>query len=115
MISARGKVRLSDALQALDTIQGYLAGRSYDDYLEIQMLRNPVERQMEIAGEALTVFRRLEPEVARSIDDLAQAIGFRNILAHEYGSVDDQIVWQVATFHAPRLRQAVAAMLASSG
>ena len=106
-------VRLTDALEALDTIEGFLAGKTYDDYLASKLLRSGVERQMEITGEALAVFRRLEPALSVTIGDLTHAIKFRNILAHEYGSVDDEIVWQVATFHAPELRRCIAAMLAS--
>ncbi len=82
--------------------------------MESKLLRSGVERQLEIAGEALAVFRRLEPELSMSADDLTQAIGFRNILAHEYGSVDDEIVWQVATFYAPQLHQTIAGMLADN-
>jgi uncharacterized protein with HEPN domain len=53
-----------------------------------------VERQFEIIGEALAAFRRAAPERAGAIPELARIVNFRNVLAHEYGDVDDPLVWK---------------------
>jgi uncharacterized protein with HEPN domain len=61
-----------------------------------------VERRVEIIGEAARrvscAFRDAHPEIPwRSV------IGQRHALAHDYGEIDDQRVWRVATIHIPDL------------
>lgn len=33
-----------------------------------------------------------------------EIIGLRNIIAHEYGDVDDEVLWEIATIDVPKLR-----------
>lgn len=66
------------------------------------MLRSAVERQVEIIGEAACgisdTFKVDHPQIPwRPI--MAQ----RHRLAHEYGEIDDALIWAVATIHVPRL------------
>lgn len=75
------------------------------------MLRAAVERKLEIVGEALTVFPRLDPVTAATIAELPLAIRMRSSLAHDYGAVDDQIVWDVATVHGPILHTVLTRLL----
>lgn len=35
--------------------------------------------------------------MAARIDDLGRIVAFRNILVHGYATVDDRLVWDVAT------------------
>jgi uncharacterized protein YutE (UPF0331/DUF86 family) len=35
----------------------------------------------------------VDTELAERVPDLAQIVGFRNILVHGYASVDDEQVW----------------------
>lgn len=61
------------------------------------MLRSAVERQFEIIGESLNRLDRIDPSVAERIDDLPRIVAFRNVLIHGYATIDDRIVWEVAT------------------
>jgi uncharacterized protein with HEPN domain len=66
------------------------------------MLRGAVERHLEIIGEAANRlsrgFRAAHPEIPwRGI------IGQRNVLSHEYGDVDDIMIWKVVTDRIPEL------------
>ena len=54
MISNQAASLLWDARCAAERIIRFTAGRSYDDYLDDDMLRAAVERQFEIIGEALS-------------------------------------------------------------
>jgi uncharacterized protein with HEPN domain len=67
------------------------------------MLRAAVERQFEIIGEALSNLRRVAPEQAADIPNLAQIIAFRNVLIHAYANVDDRLVWGVVERDLPLL------------
>ncbi|WP_256367030.1 DUF86 domain-containing protein [Acidisphaera sp. L21] len=108
----RSVVLLWDAARALDKVARFVAGRTLDDYLEDEAIQSAVERQLEITGEALSVLRRTDPEGAAVVPNLHRAVGFRNILAHDYSSVDQDIIWIVATYYGPELRLAIGAILA---
>ncbi len=86
-----------DALQAVRALRQFTQGASEEDYLSNLMLSSAVERQIEILGEALNRVRRADPQAADQIPDIHRIIGMRNIIAHEYGSVDDRLVWAAAT------------------
>ena len=69
------------------------------------------ERKLEIVGEALNRLSREEPELAARIPDIGRIVGFRNVLAHGYDVVDDEIVRDAITIDLPELTTAVEAML----
>lgn len=71
------------------------------------MLCAAVERQFEIIGEALVQLRRRAPDVAASIPELPQIIGFRNVLAYNYDGVDYKEVWDTVVNDLPRLHDVV--------
>lgn len=100
-----------DAIEAAERLQQFVAGRSRQDYLQDAMLRAAVERQFGIIGEALGVLRRTAPEVARAIEALPRAVGFRNQLIHGYATTSDSEVWGIVeTRVAPLLAELRAAL-----
>jgi uncharacterized protein YutE (UPF0331/DUF86 family) len=75
------------------------------------LLRSGVERQLEIAGEALNRLSRVDADLAARIPELASIVGFRNVLVHGYADVDDiKVVDQLG--HRADLRAFVSAMTA---
>ncbi len=86
-----------DARRAAELIRSFVEGRTWPDYVDDPMLQSAVERQFEIIGEALNRLARVDPDVAEGIDDLARIVAFRNVLIHGYATIDDAIVWEVAT------------------
>jgi uncharacterized protein with HEPN domain len=62
-------------------------------------------------GEALNRLSREEPELAERTPDVARIVGFRNVLAHGYDVVDDEVVWDAVTTDLPELATRVEAML----
>lgn len=75
------------------------------------MLRSAVERQFEIIGESLNRLDRVDPSVAEQIDDLPRIVAFRNVLIHGYATIDDRIVWEVATERLAPLIELVTGLL----
>lgn len=101
---------LRDMLDACDRVSRFVAGKSIDEYRSDDLLRSAVERQIEIVGEAARrvsdTFREKHPEIAwRPI------IAQRHILAHEYGEIEHDLIWRVATKHIPELRTALLKLL----
>ncbi len=97
---------LLDMPTAARAVSAFVAGRTWEDYGASLMLRSAVERQVEIIGEAARgisdTFKATHPEIPwRPI--MAQ----RHRLAHEYGEIDDALIWAVATVHVPRLIELV--------
>ncbi|MHB1510127.1 MAG: HepT-like ribonuclease domain-containing protein [Acidimicrobiales bacterium] len=88
---------LWDARHAADSIRVFVEGRSWEDYVTDAMLSSAVERQFEIIGEALNQLSRDDPETAAQIPELARIVAFRNLLIHGYATVDDALVWSLAT------------------
>lgn len=100
-----------DALQAVRALRRFTQGVSEEKYLSDLMLSSAVERQIEILGEALNRVRKSDQQAADQIPDIHRIIGMRNIIAHEYGSVDGQLVWVAATTRIVVLETILAEML----
>src|SRR5687768_627827 len=93
---------LLDMLTAAQAVVSFVAGRTFQQYETDLMFRSAVERQIEIIGEAARglsdTFKAAHPEIPwRPI--MAQ----RHRLAHEYGEIDNGLIWRVATVHVPEL------------
>ena len=43
------------------------------------------------------------PELAAEIADLPRIVAFRNVLIHGYATIDDRLVWEIATERTARL------------
>ncbi len=93
---------LLDMLMHARGIMSAIAGKTLDDYLSDENLRLAVERRIEIIGEAA---RRVSPEFRAAHPEVPWRglIGQRNVLIHEYGEIQDDIVWNVATVSVPEL------------
>lgn len=106
---------LWDVRQATDSIAAFVQGRSFTDNAADLMLRSAVERQFEIAGEALNRLSQEAPEVATRLPDLRRAIAMRNALIHGYLEVDNATVRQTILEDLPALREQVQALLVELG
>ena len=103
---------LADALDAARSIERFRRDLDLDGFRADELVRAAVERKLEIVGEALNRLSREEPDLAERIPDIGRIVGFRNVLAHGYDVVDDEIVWDAITIDLPELTTRVEAMLA---
>jgi uncharacterized protein with HEPN domain len=95
---------LFDALEASQAIQRFLKRKDFEDYSHDLMLSSAVERQFEILGEALKRIRDKDQEfLESSITGWRGAISFRNILAHGYDHLDNEIIWGIIEDDLPLL------------
>jgi uncharacterized protein with HEPN domain len=94
---------LWDACQAVERAVEFVAGRTWQEYETDALLRSAVERQFEIVGEALNKLHHADPGLAAEIGDLPRIVAFRNVLIHGYATIDDRLVWEIATERAERL------------
>ncbi len=68
-------------------------GVSLEDYRSTRAVRSAVEREFIIIGEALRRVRSLDETLFSSISNSRAIVDFRNLLAHDYGAVDDDAVF----------------------
>jgi uncharacterized protein with HEPN domain/predicted nucleotidyltransferase len=94
--NVRNSSALLDIVQAINRIQRFTANLGFEDYIENELVRNAVERNCEIIGEAVRritpEFREAHPEV-----DWSGAVGLRNIMIHQYDRVDNETIWRIVT------------------
>jgi uncharacterized protein with HEPN domain len=98
----RDDAYLLDILKACEKIVRYADGKSFDEYAADEVLRDAVERNIEIIGEAA---RKISNEFKQEHTEIPwrKIIAQRNVLIHEYGTVDDREIWEVVTVHVPVL------------
>lgn len=103
----RTKKLLADIATAATSIQSFVGAATLAEYSGNRLLRSAVERQFEILGEALRRLEAVDPATAARINEYRRIIAFRNILAHGYDSIDDNIVWQAIQEKIPILQTEV--------
>ena len=94
------------AMEAVDM----LAGVSLQQFRENLIVMRAVERSLEIIGEAA---RRLTPDYAAAHPEVPwkQIVGQRNILAHEYGQIDHEVLFRTVRDDLPGLIEQLEALL----
>ena len=108
--SERDAAYLWDMLQACRELTEFTADTELEDFIADRKLCLAVERCLEIIGEAAG---RVTPEFQDREPSIAwrQIKGMRNILAHEYGQIDYEVVHSTVLDDIPRLVAALEAVL----
>ncbi len=83
---------------------------SYKDFVHDDLHFDAVVRNLEIIGEAV---KNLTEEIQQKHPDVKcrKIAGFRDIVAHNYFGVSDEIVWDVVEQEIPTLLEQVTAIL----
>ncbi len=83
-----------DMTQAIQRIQIFTDSLTFDEYLKDIRTISAVERQFEVLGEAA---RRVSIEFQQAHCDIdwQRIIGLRNIIAHRYDEVRQEILWTI--------------------
>ncbi|MCL4474217.1 MAG: DUF86 domain-containing protein [Actinobacteria bacterium] len=96
----RDAAYLWDMVEAAKEVSEMVSGVSLTDFLENRVLRRATERSIEIIGEAAArvsgPFKETHPQIS-----WRQIIGQRNIIVHEYGQIDYEMLFQTAVKDIP--------------
>jgi uncharacterized protein with HEPN domain len=95
---------LCDIIDACDSIASILAGISIESYVTTREKRSAVEREFIVIGEAVSMLAKFWPDRLRLLSDGRKVIWFRNILTHNYASVDHETVYETTLQDVPKLR-----------
>ncbi|MEE9295433.1 MAG: HepT-like ribonuclease domain-containing protein [Phycisphaerae bacterium] len=102
---------LEDIRDAGAFILSATSGKTFDGFVTDRLLRQAVERNFEIIGEALSRLTRTDEQTAHRISHAKRIIAFRNILIHGYDHIDLEVVWNVVQNNLPELVAQVESLL----
>lgn len=102
---------LEDVRDAAAFILEITSARTLNTYVSDRLVRQAVERNFEIIGEALGRLGKLDATLTARVGEIPRIIAFRNIIAHGYDVVDHAIVWYVIQQEVPALLERVTALL----
>lgn len=94
---------LWDAAEAARLVREFARGKTLTDFNSDLVIRSAIERQLEILGEALNRLRRDDSDTGIRVPGLDRIVGMRNVIAHQYGEIDYEILWRATTTDVPAL------------
>lgn len=106
---------LEDIRDGATFVREVTQGRTLDDYSKDRLLRQAVERNFEIIGEAVRRLAQHDPETAARIGDYQRIIAFRNILIHGCDLVNHALVWSTIETELVLLLDEIEKLLAEAG
>ena len=91
-----------DIKKAANEIGIFLKDISYSDFVNDKKTRYAIERQLLVIGEAAN---HLSDELKREYSQIQwkRMIGLRNVLAHEYGEILIDRIWNICQTSIPEL------------
>lgn len=94
---------LKDILEAIDRIERFMGEKTFDSFVQDDMLTSAVVRQLEVIGEAA---KNLPAAVRKRYPDVpwSSMARMRDRLSHGYWTVDYEIVWKVVKEELPALK-----------
>lgn len=100
----RDDIYIAQIQERIALIKSYLKGVSQRRFRSSDLHKSAVIRELEVIGEAA---RLVSSETKQKFPSIPwpQMVGMRNRLIHEYFSVDDSIVWEVAHTQLPGLEK----------
>jgi uncharacterized protein with HEPN domain len=89
--------------EAAEYIVALTEGQSEQSYRTTKPLRQLVERNFEIVGEAMRRLEHHDPATSASFPEAKDLVGFRNALVHGYDGIDHARVWRTISIFLPPL------------
>ncbi len=104
------KIFIDDIIESIEKIEKYTKGKTEDEFLDNDEIKDAVMRRLEIIGEAVKnipdSFKNKHLEIPWK-----QIAGMRDILIHEYFGVIMERVWDTAKKDIPELKKQILKLL----
>jgi uncharacterized protein with HEPN domain len=100
------KFRLTDILEAISKIENYTKELDLNSFLQNEMVRDAVVRNIEVIGEAA----KMVPETIKvTYPEIPwkEIIAIRNLIAHEYFRVDYNVIFNTCIQDLPNLKSLI--------
>ena len=101
---------LQDILDAVNNIESFVDGMTYEEFIKDRKTLNAVVRSIEIIGEAS---KNIPETLKANCKELPwkQMAGMRDKLIHAYFGVDIETLWKAVKENIPPLKKAIQKML----
>jgi len=101
---------LEDILESIGKIEKYTEGLTYQEFHKDEMVIDAVVRNFEIIGEAVN---KVPEELKEQYPfvEWNEAVGFRNVMIHEYFGVDTETVWETVQNNIPALKEKISRII----
>jgi uncharacterized protein with HEPN domain len=97
------RLYINDLLEAIEKIEGYVEGMSFDDFTEDAKTIDAVVRNFEIIGEAA---KHIPSTIRKKYPDIPwkEMAGMRDKLIHTYFGVNLKVVWKTIKNRLPEVK-----------
>jgi len=101
---------LSDILDAVNDVENFVQGLTYDEFIKDRKTLNAVVRSIEIIGEAS---KNIPEPIKAKYKELPwkQMAGMRDKLIHAYFGIDAETLWKAAKDNIPLLKMPIQRIL----
>lgn len=106
----RDKAYICKILEDINDIEIFLNNVSYDEFLLDSMLKKAVCMSLINIGESV---KSISSEIKAEKSDIPwkKAIALRDVVAHKYGTIDFDIVWQTVNEDIPIFKDQIKKLL----
>ena len=96
--------------EAIQTIESYIAGHTFEQFQTNKMMIDAVVRELEIIGEAAN---QISDDLKEKHPNIPwfKIRGLRNFVIHEYFSVNEKIFWDTCKENLPMLKEQISDLL----
>lgn len=97
-------IYLEDIIDAIEKIEKYTQNIDFDKFSKNDMVIDAVIRNFEIIGEAT---KKIPAEIKEKYPEVEwkEAMGFRNVLIHDYFGIDIEAVWDTLQKNLPTFKK----------
>jgi len=89
------RLYLDDVREACEKVIRYIQGLTFEQFVEDERTFDAVVRNLEIAGEAVKHIPQQERDRYSRVE-WRKIAGLRDVVAHEYFGIDEDVLWDVA-------------------
>ena len=95
---------IESILDEIDQIK-LRVGNNFNTYRKDFIIKNAVEVDLEIIGEA--VKKLTEQDSTLELSSVKKFIGLRNMMSHAYDSIEDELIWAILQKDIPILKRGI--------
>ena len=95
---------LIEMREACEFLSDCASTMTFAEYRQSKMARFAVKRCFITLGEAVKQLNLHHPAIGSTFSERVGMIAFRNVIVHEYWSVDDEDVWSIIVAKVPLLK-----------